>query len=580
MNATRIKTVLLRQSRGRVRCALSSIGKNECIRLLAGYILVCCACCLYVVLTGNGLRALYGDTWIYTDMAKRIAFNHSLFHRDYVSIIIVPPLYPMLISVAYFFREQAAIFEAIKIVNILVYSSAFIPMFYLLKHYARLSAKQSFVSAILLLTNWCSLCYVIYISSEPLYCPLLVWFAWFLADDKYLKGKFDLLAFIFLFSAIPLTRAVGNLVFPWFAAAVIVRLINIRRNNMAENSGKLIRRSIIVIATSALIIVAYNIYLRSMLPKSQGDIFGGYVSYMLSGPLLSHFIFKPTYWFDRTAYSFSWILIGTGTVAVPLLLSIFIRNAKILREDRLAFFLCFFLAGTFALVPLITAGDSYGLACERLYDPYLFLFIVMLLKYVRLFAGKDLVIALIITAMGVIIAPPLTKHASCFALSQTHLWAVYGVLYGFGGAIFVSMLFVLFRYKQYFINLFLIMMTISIPVLYILDYLGGNKLGPNIFSFYDAHGITKEVLSERASNPNMELIVDMSWKNSRGYCKYWEYYKILINLPMVPVYKDLTICLSDQHSHGKRFMLLTHQNITNAAKIVRGRDVALYIYDL
>ena len=121
-------------------------------------------------------------------------------------------------------------------------------------------------------------------------------------------------------------------------------------------------------------------------------------------------------------------------------------------------------------------------------------------------------------------------------------------------------------------------MTISIPVLFFLDYLGGNKLGPNIFSFNDDPGITRAVLLERSSNPNTELIVDISWRNDRGGCKYWEYWKILTNLPLVPAYKDLTDYLADSQNMGRSFMVLTHQNIPNASKIVKGQEIALYLF--
>lgn len=578
MNATGTKSVILEQGYSPVRCILSNVIKHEYLFLIAGYIVTCFACYVYVVLTGNGLRAIYGDSWVYTDLAKRIAFNHSLLHRDYVNPAIYPPLYPVLISIAYLFREQAAIFEAIKIINILAYSSAFIPMYYLLKHYAGLSKNQSFVGAILLLMNWCSVCYVIHIASEPLYCALLVWFAWVLVDNKYLKSKLELLLFIFLFSSIPLTRTVGNLVFPCFAGATIIKLIMMRNNHLTKDSRKLIRRSIIVLVTSALIILLYNMYLQSMLPMGQGDVFGGYLS-IPADPLWVQTLYKPFYWFDRTVFQFSWILIGTGTVAVPLLLSIIVRNAKSLFEDLLVSFLFLFLAGTFVLVPLFTPRDLLGDAHERYFNPILFLFIVIIFKYSHLAEKKDMMMAGVITLIGVIIAPPLTTHASCFALSQTHLWAVYALLYGIGGAVFVFMLFILYRHKKYFINIFLIMMTLSIPVLHFLDYLGGNKLGPNIFSFYDDYGITRTVLSERSSNSKTELIVDISWRDNRGECQYWEYWKILTNLPMIPVFKDLTKYLSVPQNKGKRFMLLTHQNIPNAAKIVKGQDISLYIFD-
>lgn len=580
MNATGTGADLSGESGGTARCALANLLKHEYVLLFAGYILTCFACYLYVVLAGNGLRVVYGDSWVYTDLAKRMAFNHSLLHRDYVNPVIYPPLYPLLISVAYFFREPAATFAAIKIVNILVYSSAFIPIYCLLKYYAGLSRSRSFAGAILLQINWCSLCYVIHIASEPLYCPLLAWFAWFLFDNKHLKGKLDLFLFISIISAIPLTRTAGSLVFPCLAGVTIVRLIHMRKNQPAPGAGKLIWRTIIVLMASALIILMYNMYLKSVLPKSPGDAFGGYLS-IVSEPQAARILLMPSYWFDRAAYSFSWILICTGTVAVPLLLSIVIRNVKILYEDSLALFLLLFLAGTLAIVPLFTATDYLGGAHERYYDPIMFLFIVILFKYIDRFAPRDLAIAGVMTLLFSVSAPPFPLFLIAGAIPAVfgNAWAVYAGIYAVACAVFMCMLLILYRYRKCFVNIFLIMMAISTLGFYFMDYMGGNKLGPNTFGFYDDRGLTKEVLAERASNPKAELIVDLSWRDSRGGCKHWEYWKILINLPVVPVFKELTGYLADPQNKGKRFMVLTHQYVPNAAKVVKGREIALYIFD-
>ena len=582
MTACDRKTDFTGQDCGAIRGGPLRFIKNEYILLFAGYIITCFACYLYVIFTGNGLRALYGDSWVYTDLAKRIAFNHSLLHNDYVNSIIYPPLYPLLISIAYFFRDQAAIFTTIKIVNILVYASAFYPLFYLLKYYSGLTRSQSFAGAILLLLNWCALGYVTYITSEPLYCPLLVWFAWFLADNKHLKSKFDLLLFIMIFSALPLTKSIGNLVFPFFAGTMIIKLIYIRNNHLPEDSGKLIWRSATVLVAAGLIMLLYNMYLKAVLPQSHGDIFGGYFS-ISADPLMRQTLLKPAYWFNRTAFSFSWILIGTGTAAVPLLFSIVLKKSKILYTDVLACFSFMLLAGTFILVPLFTSADPLGDAHQRYFDPLLFLFILILLKYSR-FADKSVMVtAGVITLIGLILAPPLTAHASCFALSRTHPWVVYVLLYGGGSAVFACMLFILYKQRNYFVYIFFGMMAVSIPALHFLDYLGGNKLGPNIFSFYDGHGITRAALAERSSNPSTELIVDRSWRYFRGsleYCDYREYMTVLINLPMVPAYKDLNQYLFDPKNKGKRFMVLTHKTIPNAAKTVKGQDIALYIFEL
>lgn len=580
MDAIRRKIALLKQSHGSSHSVIArifSLITTESILPFAGYIITIIICYLYVFLMGNGLRAVYGDTCVYTDLAKRIAFNHS-FHMDCVFDCVYPPLYSILISVAYLFREQAAIFEAIKIINILAYSSAFVPMYYLLRRYASLSRTQSFIGAILLLVNTYSLGYVIYITSEPLYIPLLVWFSWYLVDMKHLKRKYDLLLFIFLFSSIPLTKAIGNFVFPCFIGATIVRLIVMSNNHAFLNSRKLIWRSIIVVIASALIILLYNIYLRSMVPADQTDVSGGYLSQLTNPNLM-----KPSYWLDRTMFSCSWMLIVTGTVAVPLIISIIIRNPKIIYEDYLVPFFVFALLSTFILVPLFTAADFMGDPHQRYYDPLVFLFMVILFKYIYLFALSDLVIAGVMTLLFSVSAPPspLFIIAGSMTSIVNNVWAVYVCIYVVAGAIFIFMLFMLYRHREYFVNLFFIMMAISIPILF---YMKGNLLGPNMFSFYDANGIANEVLSEHSLNSKTEFIVDISWKQKIGSpdsydANYFEYYKIMINIPMIPQFKELTDCLSVSRKNKKRFMVLTHQNITNAVKIVKGQFISLYIMD-
>jgi len=574
-------TPLLKQGNSAAQSAVSGIFNfiaSKSVLPFFGYIITCVICYMYIFLMGNGLRVVYGDTWIYTDLAKRIAFNQSL-RMDCVFDFIYPPLYSALISLAYYFREQAAIFEAIKIANILVYASAFVPVYYLLKRYAALSRNQSFAGAILLLINTYSLGYVFYITAEPLYFPLLAWLAWFLADMKHFKSGLNVLMLTLIFASIPLTKALGNLVFPSFIGATIIRYIYVRNKCSRDDAGMLIRRSVLIVIASAAILLLYNIYLRAVLPAAQTDISGGYLAFMNHPNII-----KPSYWFDRTVYSCSWMLIVTGTVAVPLVVSIIIRTPKIIYEDYLASFILFALLSTFILVPLFTATDFMGDPHQRYYDPLMFLFMIILFKYRHLFALQDLVIAGVMTLLFCIIAPPfpLFIMADRVALIISNMWAVYLCIYVVAGAIFMSMLFVLYRYRNYFVNISLIMMAISMPITF---YMKGGMLGPNMFGFNDASGITQKVISERSLNSKTEFIVDMSWRQKLGFqenydINYWEYYKIMINIPIVPVFKDVNRYVAMPENKGKRLLVLSHENMLNAAMTIKGRCVSLFVIDL
>src|SRR3989339_773938 len=89
------------------------------------YAAVLIALYLYSYCYDSGLVLMWGDSWIYTDIAKRIAYTQSLCMNK-VFDIVYPPLYSLMLSPGFLPRDINFAFDYIRHANILVYSSAFL----------------------------------------------------------------------------------------------------------------------------------------------------------------------------------------------------------------------------------------------------------------------------------------------------------------------------------------------------------------------------------------------------------------------------------------------------------------------
>ena len=520
---------------------------------LSGFILTCLLCFLYLTLNGNSLQVTYGDTWIFTDLAKRIAFTHSL-RMDAVFDIIYPPLYPALISVAYFFKDPDAIFKAIMALNVFVYSSAFVPLYFLLKDYARLTGRQSFCGAVVLLINLWPLRYVAHIASEPLYYALAAWFAWLLVDGAYLRTKTCLAAFIAVLTALPLTKTLGNIVFPCFIGFSCLLYFFSER----PRSSRLITRPLLAFSISVLALYLYKKYQLSALPQS-GDITGGYLYNLSCSNLL-----QPSYWIDRTRLDLSWLIRGTKTAAVPLFLALFIGNRKLLVRDPLVIFTAFVFAGTFVIVPLFTPTDPMFREHPRYYIPFVFSFVVILFKYHRFIGSRELLVAAALLTAGIAAGFPPTF------LREPIRWQI-GVYYcvWFG---------CLYYGRKVFVNTLLALMCVSS-----LLSIWGDRKPPSeetgaITGFYDPYGITKAIIDTRAARPDAEVLVDRSWRG-QNLDTWREYERVMTGLPFLPVFADIDDRLAEKKNGEKVSLLVTNKPIKNAKKAVQGKHINLYLLE-
>jgi len=516
-----------------------------------GYVLTCLLCSAFFALNGSALQLTYGDSWIYTDLAKRIFFTHSL-RMDAVLDLVYPPLYPALISIAYFFKTQAGVFNAIAALNILVYSTAFIPLYFLFKDYAQLNKTQAFCAAMLSVLCLWPLRYVVHVASEPLYYPLAAWFAWLLVDGAYLRGKAGLAAFTLVFTAMPLTKALGNIVFPAF----ILYSAAIYYTSARPRPVKLLTRPLLVIFISAFIVYLYKRYQFSVMPAGS-DVMGGYL-FTLSEPNL----LKLSYWLERTRLDLSWLIRGTKTAALPMVLALFVRHRKLVYKDPLIIFTALVYAGTFLIVPLFTPTDPMFGERPRYYIPFVFGFIVMLLKYHRLIAGKELAAAALLTAAGIVIGFPPEF------MREPVRWQI--------GAYYCVWFCCLYYGRKSFVNVFLALLLCTTLASVWSYRTRPAEADGSVIDLYDQRGITEKMLELRRKYPSAAFLVDRSWRG-QPLDTWIEYERNMINAPFLPVFVDLEARREEDLAGAGPALLLTHRPVTRGVKAAQGKRIALYL---
>jgi len=521
---------------------------------VAGYLLTCFLCYLYFHIKGGGVMFAYGDTWIYTDMAKRIALNHSL-SMTAIFDLIYPPLYPLLISVAYWFHHPDHIYSALKFINIAVYSSAFFPIYFLAREYVKLSVINSWAIGVLLLINMWLLLYATFITSEALYIPLSAWMTLMIYKKIYMHSRWEWLLFAIALLAFPLTKSLGAVLYPTLTIYTLWLFFN--KQELTDEERKVfIIRTIAAIVFSIFCYLAYKKYLSSVLPQNGVDITGGYL------PYLTHpNNFKLSYWWDRFSSDFFWPIFGTYTLMLPILCGIFSRKFKLLLKDPLVVFASLVFLGTAFVVPLFTPTDSLKMHHARYYMPFLFLWFLILFKYIQHFSKKDIFIGSFVLLLnsfwGYII--PVVKFEAFLKMKIPNGPYVVAITLAFFFALWFF-----YRFRKNFIPIFMILMALSTTLFFVRER--GNP--SNSTSFFDEQGMTRIIVDKRDSTL---FVVDKGW---RGEQPWMEYNHIMINVPLVPFFTDEVA--AKELAKSKDVLFLTNRNVAGAVQLAEGNKLFLY----
>lgn len=177
---------------------------------------------------------IFADEYMYAKLARSFFLTQTFsVHGNLVNYY--PPLYPMIISIAYTLKNMKLVYLSMKIINALISSLIIFPAFFLARE--KLSNKDSLLAAALVSFFPANFAFSQFILSENLFYPLFLASFYFLYKAiKEKKLHWNLLAGIFIGLAI-LTRFIGILL---LILAIVMYLISILKKNKPAVSSFLV----------------------------------------------------------------------------------------------------------------------------------------------------------------------------------------------------------------------------------------------------------------------------------------------------------------------------------------------------
>ena len=140
--------------------------------------------------------SIFSDDYVYIKLARSFFFDFN-FTIHGVAVDVYPPLYPMLLSVSYLFKDMTIIYPLMKVINALVSSLIIIPAFLLSKEF--FNEKKSLIIALFISFIPSNFSFSPYIMSENLFYPLSLFTLYFIYKSFLENGyKYNVLAGVFL----------------------------------------------------------------------------------------------------------------------------------------------------------------------------------------------------------------------------------------------------------------------------------------------------------------------------------------------------------------------------------------------
>ena len=140
--------------------------------------------------------SIFSDDYVYIKLARSFFFDFN-FTIHGVAVDVYPPLYPMLLSISYLFKDMTIIYPLMKVINALVSSLIIIPAFLLSKEF--FNEKKSLIIALFISFIPSNFSFSPYIMSENLFYPLSLFTLYFIYKSFLENGyKYNVLAGVFL----------------------------------------------------------------------------------------------------------------------------------------------------------------------------------------------------------------------------------------------------------------------------------------------------------------------------------------------------------------------------------------------
>ena len=164
----------------------------------------------------------FWDEYIYTKLARSIHFSGSLTLSEEPTAFF-PPLYPIMLSIAYLADNMEIIYFLMKMINSIVSSLIIIPAYLLAREF--LDENKRFFPVILISLLPVSFSFSNYIMAENLFYPMFLFSIYFIYKSlKENSLKNNIMASVFICIAM-LTKNLGLILVPVFYLSLIIKRI-------------------------------------------------------------------------------------------------------------------------------------------------------------------------------------------------------------------------------------------------------------------------------------------------------------------------------------------------------------------
>lgn len=175
----------------------------------------------------------FWDEYIYSKLARSFFFSHNFALSQSIPSPFYPPLYPILLSVAYLAKNMETIYFIMKIINSIVSAFVVFPAYLLAKELLNEDQRFYFVTLISFLPVFFS--FSNYILAENFFFPIFLFSIYFIYKSlKENTLKNNILASIFISLSV-LTKNLGLILIPVFFASIIVKRLILKEKLDIKN---------------------------------------------------------------------------------------------------------------------------------------------------------------------------------------------------------------------------------------------------------------------------------------------------------------------------------------------------------
>jgi hypothetical protein len=316
----------------------------------------------YVLFTG--LTVFMGDSFLLANRAKHLAAEFNLHLSQSPAPIIYPPLYSIVLAIAYLFQDPGAIFNATLALHVLLTTSQVIPLFLLLSQYGRLAPRPAAGFAAVLALSPASLPYTSVALTEVLFCPIVLWLIYYLSRVWTAGDPLKYVSAGVCMALALLTRSAATSLLLAFVLTCLL-LFRFRQDEKSTKTGP-----ILALVAFGAVYGAWYLFELFFIPYPNPN----YIFSWSSVPGIFTDFNRLDLHASWLANCFFYFLHAPLSLAGPFSFILFLRRPALLRRDPVALY-CLVAMFFSAAVPSLVLGDHWG-GRDLTWNRYLMPFVV------------------------------------------------------------------------------------------------------------------------------------------------------------------------------------------------------------